>query len=128
MKSGGLKTAVRVSALLLMAAGIPSSRAAEPDAARGQKIFETCAACHAPDQPAKIGPDLRGVVGRKAGAVPGFRYSRAVKTANLVWNDVALDSFLSDPQVLLPGNTMPYPGIPDAAQRRDLIAYLKTLK
>lgn len=123
-----MKTAALFPALLLMGAKGAVAPARVPNAGRGEKIFETCAACHAPDQPAKTGPDLKGVVGRKAGTVPGFRYSRALKTADIVWNDATLDAFLSEPQTLLPGNTMPYPGIPDATQRRDLLNYLKTLK
>ena len=68
------------------------------------------------------------MVGRPAGTLAGFRYSRALRNARFVWNDSTLDSYLADPQVALPGNAMPYPGLPDAGQRRDLIAYLKTLK
>jgi cytochrome c len=98
------------------------------DASKGGQVFEACAACHAPDQPARTGPDLRGVYGRKAASVPGFRYSRAMKTANIVWNDEKLNEFLADPQNAVPGNAMPYPGLPDEDQRRDVIAYLKTLE
>jgi cytochrome c len=68
------------------------------------------------------------LIGRKAGSVPGFRYSRALKNANLVWNDATLDAYLAEPQTAVPGNTMPFPGLPDAMQRFALIAYLKTLK
>jgi cytochrome c len=67
-------------------------------------------------------------VGRKAGSVSGFRYSRALKSAGIVWNDATLDAFLAEPQTAFPGNAMPFPGMPDAAQRLALIAYLKTLK
>jgi cytochrome c len=99
-----------------------------PNLEHGRKVFAACAACHAPDLPTQTGPDLRGVFGRKAGAVPGFRYSRAIQKAKIVWDEPALDAFIADPQVALPGNTMPFPGIPDETARRDLIAYLKTLK
>jgi cytochrome c len=102
--------------------------AKDPSPGNGQKLFAACAACHAPDLPTRTGPDLRGVFGRKAGTVPGFRYSRAMQKAKIAWDDPALDAFIADPQVALPGNTMPFPGIPDEAARRDLIAYLKTLK
>ncbi|MEO6246301.1 MAG: c-type cytochrome [Opitutaceae bacterium] len=102
--------------------------AAEPAVDDGRKVFAACAACHAPDQPTRTGPDLRGVFGRKAGTAPGFRFSRALQHAKIVWNEATLDAFLAEPQAALPGNTMPYPGLPDAAQRGLLIAYLKTLK
>ena len=106
--------------------GLPGAEVAEP--VRGQRIFSACAACHTPGDPTKTGPDLRGVVGRRAGTLAGFRFSRALRTARLTWNDSTLDSYLAEPQAAIPGNTMPYPGLPDAGERLDLIAYLKTLK
>lgn len=99
-----------------------------PDLGNGQKIFATCAACHQVDGPAKTGPDLRGVVGREAGKIAGFRFSRALRTSGLVWTEAQLDAFLAEPQAAVPGNAMPFPGLPDAKQRLDLIAVLKTLK
>ena len=90
-------------------------------AQRGLEIFSQCVACHrerATDVP-NPGPDLRGVFGRPAGSVLGFRYSRALRNARRSWTEHALDA---------PGNTMPCPGIADAAERSDLIAYLKTLR
>lgn len=125
---------VRVHALLAgfavagTAFAAPTSAASARDVAVGEKVFAVCAACHAPDLPTKTGPDLRGVVGRKSGSVPGFRYSRALKTAGVVWNDATLDAFLAEPQAAFPGSAMPFPGMPDAEQRLALIAYLKTLK
>ncbi len=98
---------------------------------RGRVVFAMmCAACYgeaAADIP-NPGPDLRAVVGRMAGAVPEFRYSRALRNAKRVWTEVRLDEFIADPQTALPGNTMPFPGLPDEVQRRDLIAYLKPLQ
>lgn len=100
------------------------------DTARGRKIFNQCLACHSPD-PADVpnpGPDLRGVIGRPAGSVPGYRYSRALRSARRIWTVTSLDSFLADPQAAVPGNTMPFPGIPEENQRHDLIAYLRSLQ
>lgn len=102
--------------------------AAEPDIVKGRQVFAACAACHATEQQVKTGPDLRGINGRKAGSSPGFRYSRAMKNSKIVWSDATLDEFLAEPQTRVPGNAMPYPGLPDESQRRDVIAYLKTLK
>ena len=104
-----------------------SCSAAQPDVDNGRKLFAACAACHAPESPTKTGPDLRGVFGRKAATVSGFRYSKALQKAKLVWNEMTLDAFLADPQVAVPGNLMPFPGLPDVAQRSDVIAFLKTL-
>jgi cytochrome c len=109
-------------------ASASSTFGSDGDAAKGAEVFAACAACHAADQPARTGPDLRGVYRRKAGSVSGFRYSRALKTANIVWTDEKLHEFLAEPQAAIPGNAMPYPGLPDEQQRRDVIAYLKSLE
>jgi cytochrome c len=101
-----------------------------PDAVkRGRELFAACAVCHTTemDRP-NPGPDLRGVIGRRAGAFPGFRFSRAMRTSQRVWSAESLDEFLADPQAAVPGNTMPSPGMPDERRRSDLIEYLKTLK
>jgi cytochrome c len=122
--------------LILCVAGIAgaatgaSPSSASVDVERGRKVFAVCAACHrepAAELP-NPGPDLRGVLDRPAGTVPGFRYSRALRNAKRTWSEGALDAFIADPQLAVPGNTMPFPGLPDEAQRRELIAYLKTLK
>jgi cytochrome c len=97
-----------------------------PSIKNGRNVFASCVACHDPGLPTKIGPDLRGVLGRKSAAVPGFRYSRAMKNARIVWDETTLDAFLAEPQEVVPGNAMPFPGLPVPADRRDLIAYLKT--
>ncbi|MSU47221.1 MAG: cytochrome c family protein [Lacunisphaera sp.] len=113
-----------------LAAGLATAVAADSavlrDIENGRRVFATCAACHDPGLPTKTGPDLRGVVGRKSGTVPGFRYSRAMKNARIVWDEATLDAYLAEPQEMMPGNAMPFPGLPLPADRRDLIAYLKT--
>jgi cytochrome c len=94
---------------------------------RGQRVFGACAACHSlqPDQN-MTGPSLAGLWNRKAGSVASFsRYSPALKSANIVWNDKTLDDWITDPQHLVPGNQMTFPGVKDARQRADLLAFLK---
>ena len=101
--------------------------AVEGSAARGQRVFGACAACHSlqPDQN-MTGPSLAGAWNQKAGSVASFsRYSPALKSANIVWNDKTLDDWITDPQHLVPGNQMTFPGIKDARQRADLLAFLK---
>jgi cytochrome c oxidase assembly protein subunit 11 len=99
---------------------------APPDPAAGQKIFDSaCAACHGLDQ-AKVGPPLRGVFGRRAGAAPGYPYSAPLAQASLAWNADTLDRWLSGPQAFIPGAQMPV-GLPDPLRRRNVIAYLKSL-
>jgi cytochrome c len=102
--------------------------AADSSPERGRTLFAACAVCHTPGQGTVTGPDLKGMMGRKAGTVPGFLYSRALKNSKIVWSAETIDAFLENPQALVPGNTMPYPGMPDAAERRELIAFLQTMK
>jgi len=125
-----------VTAFLFCALGGARLAGADPDeksaiVERGRVVFGQCVVCHgerAADDVPNPGPDLRGIVGRPTGSVPGYRYSRALRNAKRVWTEVRLDEFIADPQTALPGNTMPFHGIADETQRRDLIAYLKTLK
>ena len=98
------------------------------DAAQGEHAYAKCAPCHAKGNTNGIGPGLLGVIGRHAGSVPGFRYSGAMKSSNIVWDEKSLDAFLTAPQKAVPSNTMPFPGIANEQERTDLIAYLETLK
>ena len=109
-----------------LAALVPLAQA--QDAAAGGMAFQQCADCHSPGANDGVGPGLKGVVGRRAGTVAGFKYSDAMAKSTLVWNDTALDNFLADPKKALPGTAMDWPGEPDAKARADLIAYLGTLK
>lgn len=90
------------------------------------KTWTTCAACHSAQGSAAIGPPLGDVVGRKAGSVPGFGYSRAMKSAGITWDDKSLAAFLTDPQQAVPGNRMPFAGVPDPGEVAELVKYLKT--
>ena len=117
-----LVCAVAVVAVLA-AAGIAR---ADGDAARGEKKFEECASCHSVERSAGgVGPSLAGLFERKAGALDDYRYSPALKRSGLAWTVKSLDEFIADPQKLVPANRMPYAGMPDAADRADLIAYLQ---
>jgi cytochrome c len=89
--------------------------------------FSQCAVCHSIDGSNGTGPTLQRLIGRRSGTVPGFRYSRAMKSAAIVWDEAILDRYLTNPQELVPGNIMPFAGVADAAQRAEIIAYLKTL-
>ena len=98
---------------------------APPDAARGKQLFAgQCSACHALDTN-KFGPMLGGLVGRKAGAVPGYHYSPALRDADLTWSTDSLDRWLTDPGKFVAGTKMPV-RVLDASTRRDIIAYLET--
>jgi cytochrome c oxidase assembly protein Cox11 len=100
---------------------------APPDPAAGAQLFaENCSACHALDH-AKIGPPLAGVVGRRAGSVPGFPYSAALRAAGFTWTPQQLDAWLAGPKALVPGAQMPM-NIAAPQARRDIVAYLKTTR
>ena len=118
-------TTALVTAGLTMFLALPANA---QDAAAGKQAFAQCSACHSTDGSNGVGPTLKGIFGEKAGAVPGFRFSRAMKAGSVTWDEKSLDAFLADPQKAVPGNTMPFAGLTDAKQRADLVAYLKTLK
>jgi len=121
--------AFNLLSVLLVAGSIGAVASARAqNAAHGAQVFESCAACHATNGENGAGPGLGGIVGRKSGSATGFRYSKAMKSANIVWNDRSLDAYLEAPQEAVPGNVMPFSGIEDARERKDLIAYLETLK
>jgi cytochrome c len=112
-----------IALALTLAAG---TAAAQADAKRGEKVFEECRACHAPDGAAnEVGPGLRGVFGRKAADRDDFRYSPALKRSNITWTSQTIDAFIADPQKIVPANRMPYAGLPDARARADLIQYMQ---
>ena len=90
--------------------------------------FNQCAVCHSIDGSNGTGPTLQRLIGRRSGTVPGFRYSRAMKNAAIIWDEAILDRYLTNPQELVPGNIMPFAGVPDAPQRAEIIAYLRTLR
>jgi cytochrome c len=102
--------------------------AGEPE--KGAQVFKAkCAICHAVEAGRnKIGPSLAGIVGRKAGSVEGFHYSEANKNSGLTWDEATLDTYLTSPKDVVKGTTMAFPGLKNAQERADLIAYLKTVK
>ena len=111
-----------VAALAIVAAGSASAA----DAGRGEKLFVECASCHSIEKGVDgVGPSLFGLFQRKAGEVADFRYSPALKRSAITWTAQTLDRYIADPQKSVPGNRMPYSGMPDADARADLIAYLQ---
>ena len=107
-----------------------TAAAAAGDAARGERVFQRCFACHSVDPAERNlqGPNLHGVVGRRAASMPEFEYSPAMQAlgkTGLVWTDETLARFLTDPQGLVPGNAMGFFGLPSAQELADLIRYLE---
>lgn len=107
-------------------AAMPSAALAA-DADAGKTVFNKCKACHQVGPGAKnaVGPDLTGVVGRKAGTHEGFNYSEAMKGSGKTWDEATLHAYLTDPKKELPGNKMVFMGLKDSADIDNLIEYLK---
>jgi len=121
-----------IRAVLSLAAGLSLMAAAAQaqgpagDSTHGQSLFQDrCSMCHVLGGQG-MGPDLTGVVGRKAGALPGFNYTPALIASGLTWTPAQLERFLTDPRGLVPGTAMRIK-LSDPTDRRDLVAYLRTL-
>lgn len=109
---------------LLAADGIAAMAATPKElVSKGQDVFSRCQACHSLARN-RTGPRLCGVVGRPAGAVPGFRYSAALQSSGFVWDEERLISFLEDPRSAVPGTFMGYAGVKDRGERQALLAFL----
>lgn len=108
-------------------AGLTPLRA---DPARGERVFQRCFACHSvtAGEDKLPGPNLRGVIGRRAGTLAGFRFSPALVEAGargVVWTRETLDAYLADPSLFIPGTEMGLPGLREADDRRDVIDFLE---
>lgn len=110
-------------------AAAPAAPAPAAAADAAPAAFAICKSCHSVEKGKQgIGPSLAGIYGTKAGEVPGFNFSPAMKASGLTWDDATLDKFLTSPMKTVPGTRMTYAGQSDPAKRAELIAYLKTLK
>ena len=122
----------RLSHALLAATALcaASNALAAGNAVKGKEVFQRCAICHRADKDGGngLGPNLFGVVGRKAGSAANFSYSAAMKSAGFVWSADKLTLYVQHPQKVLPGNRMAFAGLFDPAQAADVVAYLGTLK
>ena len=117
-----LGTIVGASALLAL-----SSAAYAQDAAAGEQVFKKCKVCHQIGEGARnmVGPELNGVVGRKAGTVEGYSYSDANKNSGITWDEATLKEYLKDPRKKVPGTKMTFPGLTSEQDIENVIAYLK---
>ena len=112
------------------AAFVATAAQAAGDATAGAQVFKQCAICHnaAKGAPNKIGPNLFGVVGSKAGEVAGFNFSPAMKNSGITWTQDKIAAYANDPQKAVPGNRMPFAGLHNDKKAADVAAYLATLK
>jgi cytochrome c len=116
----------RILALTLLGSITALPAAAQGD---GETAFNSsCRTCHTMKEgDHRQGPSLAGVVGSKAGTAPGYNFSDSMKQSGIVWDEANLDKFIANPDQVVNGNTMkPYGGIPDAAQRKMIIEFMKT--
>jgi cytochrome c len=115
---------------VIAVAGMLASQAQAADAKHGASVFQRCAICHSNTKgaAAKIGPNLFGVMGRKAGTMPNFSYSSAMKNSGITWTPEKLQAYIQHPQQVVPGNRMAFAGVSSKADDADLVAYLGTLK
>lgn len=123
-----MRTRNLLCAVLAFAASVTAYASGNPQ--HGSEVFsQQCAACHSFKQGKnKIGPSLFAVVGRPAGTIPDYSYSIAIKSSGFSWSPEQLDNFLANPQMVIPGAKMPYPGLADPIARADLIAFLSSLQ
>ncbi len=121
MRSSKLLATLAAGFMLLAS----QSARAEGDAAKGEKIFKKCKACHSLEAgKKKVGPSLAGLFGRTAGMVDGFKYSKAMKGSGIVWDEATLEEFLTKPKAFVPKTRMAFPGLKKEQDRADVIAYL----
>ncbi|WP_149537736.1 c-type cytochrome [Siccirubricoccus phaeus] len=123
---------IRVASLALAVAMLGGSAlpAAAQDAAAGQRVFNQCRACHTVDAGGRngVGPNLHGIIGRKAASIEGFRYSAAMRAkaeGGLEWDEETLRAYVTNPRAVVPAGSMSYPGLRNEQQLNDLLAYLK---
>src|SRR5262249_49847966 len=117
-----------IAIVMLLLAALPFRAMAEPgNTTNGERMYRACAACHSLEPERNMtGPSLAEIWNRKSGSLASFpRYSPALKSAGIIWNDDTLGEWIKDPQHFIPGNTMTFAGIKDARQRADLLAFLK---
>ena len=121
------KAAKIAAALCIVASSALSGNHSAGDATAGEKVFKKCKACHVVEEGKnKTGPSLYGIVGRAAGSVEGYKYSKAIADSGLVWDAETLDAYLTNPKKYLKGTKMAFPGLKKEKDRADVIAYLAT--
>jgi cytochrome c len=123
---GVTRLAKRVQAAVVLAIIAASPALAEGDAAAGEKVYKKCKTCHSLEAGKnKLGPNLAGIFGREAGSVEGYKYSKAMASSGIVWDEATMDAFLAKPKDVVPKTKMAFAGLKKEEQRQDLIAYLK---
>jgi cytochrome c len=123
--SMGRTIALLAGAVLLT--GTSGLARAAGDPAQGEKVFAKCKICHQIGEGAKnaVGPELNGVIGRKAGTAPGYNYSDANKNSGLTWDEPTFREYIKNPKAKVPGTKMIFAGLPKETDIDNLLAYLE---
>ncbi len=118
------------AALAMVGAFATGTAAQAQDVAAGEQSFKKCAPCHSigPGAKNKVGPELNGLDGRKAGTAPDYSYSDANKNSGITWNKEVFEEYITDPRAKIPGTKMIFPGIKNDKERDNLWAYLSQFK
>jgi cytochrome c len=124
-----MRRSLAMLSTLALAVAAPGIAAAQ-DAAAGQRVFNQCRACHTVEQGGRngVGPNLHGVIGRKAGSIEGFRYSPAMRAkaeGGLTWDEATLRAYIANPKEVVPAGSMSFVGLRNEQQLNDLMAYLR---
>ena len=118
-----MKVLAPLAAAALLAAGAPALASGDVEA--GKKVYNKCKACHdISEGKNKVGPTLKGVMGRAAGAVEGYAYSDAMKASGIVWSEETLAKYLADPKALVADGKMQFPGLKKEDEIENIIAYI----
>jgi cytochrome c len=122
-----MNTFKNVAVAAVIAAGLGAAPAMAQDADKGERVFKRCAACHTTESGGKNkrGPNLFGVIGRQAGSLEGYRYSKAFKALDFVWDEAKLVEFVAGPKKMVKGTKMGFAGLRKEDDIANIIAYLK---
>jgi cytochrome c len=124
-----IKSLFVAAAFTALAAAPAAAQMPAGNAAAGEKVFAQCKTCHVTDKGVnRVGPSLHGVVGRKSGTVPGFKYSAANLKSGVTWTAPVLFQYLEAPMKFMPGTKMAFAGLKKPQDRADVIAFLATKK
>jgi cytochrome c len=118
---------MRRAVLAAIALAASTAAASAQDVAAGEQSFKKCLPCHSVGEGAKnkVGPELNGLDGRKAGATEGFNYTEGNKNSGITWNESVFKEYIKDPRAKIPGTKMVFAGIKNEQEVNDLWAYLK---
>jgi cytochrome c len=118
---------MRLVVLAAIALAASMAAASAQDVAAGEQSFKKCLPCHSvgPGAKNKVGPELNGLDGRKAGTTEGFNYTEANKNSGITWNESVFKEYIRDPRAKIPGTKMVFAGIKNEQEADSLWAYLK---